>query len=373
MKAHVCRHAWGAEAIEDRQLVGDDRDSFERHAATCAICTREIAALAHLRETMRACGNAPPRAIDLRRMRVAVLQGAHRERPSGATRARAAVAMAAAVAVIALLVWGTAGRLWNRPSSRNPPAMAGSVSDPSFEVANVSGAVVTRESSGGVARPKLTDGEAAFHVEHLVAGQRFLLELPDGEIEVHGTRFVVRVRSGRTESVEVTEGSVSLRMHDGQEQLLRAGDRWKLPASAVGMVMPSSSLVATPSTPSPVVAPEMKPPVSGASTGSRHTASASPTSTRISLPRAEANERFEAAVAAFRSGHFADADRLLGAFARDYPSDARCEDTSFLRAVSRSRLGDAAGAADLARAYLARYPQGLRRHEAERLAGSVSP
>lgn len=40
----------------------------------------------------------------------------------------------------------------------------------------------------------------------------------------------------------------------------------------------------------------------------------------------------------------------------------------FLRAVARSRLGDRGGGAALARAYLAAFPHGLRRREAEELA-----
>jgi hypothetical protein len=39
-----------------------------------------------------------------------------------------------------------------------------------------------------------------------------------------------------------------------------------------------------------------------------------------------------------------------------------------LRAVGRARSGDRTGAAALARAYLERFPQGMRRREAESLS-----
>jgi TolA-binding protein len=72
-------------------------------------------------------------------------------------------------------------------------------------------------------------------------------------------------------------------------------------------------------------------------------------------------------MAAFRRGDYAAADRSLAEFSRQAPHDPRAEDATFIRAVARSRLGDARGAAALARNYLTRYPNGLRRSEAERI------
>jgi TolA-binding protein len=72
-------------------------------------------------------------------------------------------------------------------------------------------------------------------------------------------------------------------------------------------------------------------------------------------------------MAAFDGGDFGQAEQRLLAFEREHPADARVEDALFLRAVARARRGDAEGAAVLARAYLARYPGGFHRAEAERL------
>jgi TolA-binding protein len=80
-----------------------------------------------------------------------------------------------------------------------------------------------------------------------------------------------------------------------------------------------------------------------------------------------ANDRFAAAMATFQAGSYGQADSLLASFTRDFPGDARTEDASFLRAVAHARLGDRKGAAILARAYLAVFPSGLRRKEAEAL------
>jgi TolA-binding protein len=72
-------------------------------------------------------------------------------------------------------------------------------------------------------------------------------------------------------------------------------------------------------------------------------------------------------MSAFGAGDFGKAERLFAAFERAHPADARVEDATFLRAGARARRGDAAAAQAIARDYLHRYPNGLRRAEAERL------
>jgi TolA-binding protein len=79
-------------------------------------------------------------------------------------------------------------------------------------------------------------------------------------------------------------------------------------------------------------------------------------------------DSFAEGIAAFRSGRYNEANKLLQAFLGKNPSDPRTEDAAFLLAVSRARLGDAHGAAVLAREYLRRFPNGLRRPEAESLS-----
>ena len=73
------------------------------------------------------------------------------------------------------------------------------------------------------------------------------------------------------------------------------------------------------------------------------------------------------AMAAFAAGYFGNAERLLAAFERAHPADARVEDATFLRAVARARRGDLTTARAIADEYLRRYPNGLRRAEAERM------
>ena len=88
---------------------------------------------------------------------------------------------------------------------------------------------------------------------------------------------------------------------------------------------------------------------------------------RNAPPASVPESGFAAGVAAFRRGEYAAAERLLADFSQNAGGDARREDAAFLRAVARSRQGDARGAAGLAASYLKSFPNGLRRTEAERL------
>jgi hypothetical protein len=103
---------------------------------------------------------------------------------------------------------------------------------PKFQIANIENALFESKREGGTVRSSLTRGVAAFHVEPLGPGQRFLVALPDGEVEVHGTLFVVRIDGGRTQSVEVSEGTVELRLQGRAKMLLSDGQRW--PAAGSG-------------------------------------------------------------------------------------------------------------------------------------------
>jgi outer membrane protein assembly factor BamD (BamD/ComL family) len=73
-------------------------------------------------------------------------------------------------------------------------------------------------------------------------------------------------------------------------------------------------------------------------------------------------------MSAFSAGDYGRAEQLFVSFEQQHAADARVEDTLFLRALARSRRGDADGSRAIARDYLRRYPNGLRRQEAQRLA-----
>jgi len=269
--------------------------------------------------------------LERARLRARILREANARLVSSRARRAPWLALAAVVVAAAAVVWFIRER--PRPA---PIAVA-----PKFDVATNDGAVWRTHTDGAVATIELIDGTATFVVPHLEPAQRFLVTLPDGEVEVRGTRFDVVVSSGSTRSVTVREGRVVLRRLGEDELVLRAGDHWsRIDAPPVDSVPAAPTLSASTRRPRAPAAPSSA-------------------------------TRFEEAMAAFRSADYARADSLFARFAAEFPADARCEDAAFLRAVARSRVGDKDGAASLARAYLAAYPTGLRRVEAQRLVDAA--
>lgn len=332
-----CSRNWQAEAHVDGRLDPSERASFERHAEGCRECQDELASLRALVERIAALPVPERTELERRRQRTELQRRAHQALVTRAPATNLRLAFAAVLVVCLSIVTVFALR---RPKA------------PAFEVVDLAQAEWSLESRDATSRVKLRGGTASFHVEHLQGGARFVVELPDGRIEVRGTRFVVNVVLGHTRSVVVTEGTVLLQV-PGFDGLLQAGERW--PAVSAPPPSASTTIVdAAPATlPSASIAPA---PVSSPSS------IASPSKP---LP----GPRFADAMTAFSSGDYARADQLFAGFVRDFPGDARAEDAMFLRAESRSRLGDKAGAALLARRYLDSYPNGLRRPEAKRLAG----
>lgn len=345
MTATKCKRAWEAEAMEDGRLVGELRDAFVRHAATCRDCARERAALDAIRGAIADLREPSAPALQRRRLRAEVLRNANdalvlqdpwwRARPY-----RLALAGVVAIVALVLVVGRFARNEGPRPrAATNEPAH--------FDVADVRDADWRSERDGLVTRMSLRRGTVAVHVETLKPGQRFIMTLPDGELEVHGTRFTVRADDGRTQDVEVTEGIVALRIHGRPERRLQRGDRW------VREVAASTSTTAP---------PPPAPPAAASPPAITHPLSSSSANTSGG---GNGSSDFALAMAAFSGGAYAEADDRLGAFIARHPADPRSEDAAFLRAVSRARMGDRAGAAARARAYLRSYPNGLRRHEAE--------
>jgi hypothetical protein len=375
--APTCSRTWQAEAAEDRRLSEADRASFERHVATCAVCERAVRELVCLRSLGADVTESSPlehrRARNelLRRANELTLGAAHRFRWHGLAVALAALALAlgAGVGLRALA-----------------PAKRAAAAEPTYELIASPGAEWSALERGSTLRLAAKRGHFELSVRHLGPLQRFILVLPDGELEVQGTRFVVDVDGTRTLGVVVEEGRVALRLRgsDRAPVLLRAGERFAAAgASAVASVTPSAAASATPSaapsaTPLAASPPELPAPPATPSLERSSSAGNQPQAPELS-PRASAESRpdagdddargveFTQAMAAFSAGNYGQAERRLLAFAARYPSDLRAEDATFLGAVASSRRGDQESARALARKYLERYPHGLRRVEAERL------
>lgn len=350
-----CKRAWEAEAVEDGRLIGELRDAFLRHAATCQDCSQERATLDAIRGAVKELVEPTAPALQRRRLRAEVLRNANDVlvRQSswyvGSGVRPAAVAFAGVLA-IAVLVFAL-GRF---PHDDAPRPITAVVGPARFDVANVQDADWRTEQDGAITRVVFRHGTASIHVEPLGPGQRFLMSLPDGELEVHGTRFNVHVDGRGTADVEVTEGVVALRLRGQPERRLGRGERWgRTPLAPASGTEVATVPAASTGTPSPGAVPS---------------SSASSRSRSAGAPSASGTSEFALAMNAFSSGSYAEADERLGTFIARHPGDPRSEDAAFLRAVSRVRLGDHDGASLRAKAYLRSYPNGLRRNEAEAIA-----
>ncbi len=207
---------------------------------------------------------------------------------------------------------------------------------------------------------RLMGGSIDLHVAKLAAGQRFLVDTTDSEVEVRGTMFRVEVVDARASCgggivtrVAVSEGVVVVR-HAGTESRVAAGETW--PAGCVASADAAARL-------SDASAPGHAP------RGAHASANASP---GRASDLAGQNDLFADGK---RAWHRGDAAAALGAFDQllaRYPGGPLAESAFVERMrVLRSMAPESARAA--ARDYLARYPGGYARPEAEALLSPASP
>lgn len=357
---------WKAAALEDRRLDGADRASFEHHAARCADCRAELAALKELHSEARALPLTDLSRFEHARERAALLErasgGAARRAPLPLPRAAVLLAVVACVVAISAMVL-------HRRSSSSTSSTRASIEPttdlaeaPRYEVIESPRAMLRAHSEGPFVRVDLADGSAAFHVDRLAKDQQFVVSLPDAEIEATGARFQASVTLGRTRGVTVTEGNVVLRRAGEQAITLREGEGWQradeLPAAALAprspLAMSSAGSASAESSAAATARSRARPPPAALETP--HVA-----------PRTAASSKYDAAISSFVHGSYAKADGELLEFVREFPEDDRCEDAAWLAAVARRRMGDMDGARARARSYLDAYPQGLRRPEAQHI------
>lgn len=365
-----CARAWQAEAIEDDRLSSAERASFERHLATCRTCTLEVRRLARLRAAGAGLPSAENTPLEHRRQRIELLRRANDRLVRGASPRQRAI-VAAALATLA--VSGAAVASWSAsrtsPAETTPSALATASAPasphdevPTFRIATSEDAPWYSVESGSTVRVSVARGRFELTVDKLKAGQRFFVDLPDGELEVKGTRFELDLDGQRTRSVRVFEGRVALRIRGEDPRTLDASESFtsdttvSATAAAAGD-RPPSTASSRPSAPMPT------PPASPASPDTLP-----PASSRPAAEGTTAGADLAAALAAFSAGDYENAEALFRAFEAKHPGDARVEDAAFSIAVARARRGDASGARTAARDYLRRYPTGFRRQEALHLA-----
>lgn len=363
-KAGECSRLWEVDAFREGRLGERDAESFERHARTCAPCGTKLARDEELGRLARELPErGEPTPLALRRLRARVL----RDAAAGGTsapgtswwsgRRAAAVSVVAAAAVLAIVVGsrhgtgrheGVAGGAAASTASAPVVATESAAGVPpqvyAGSVAELGDARWTQTREAGEERVALVGGSVRVHVRRQEAGERFLVSLPDGEIEVRGTTFDVSVAAGTTTRVHVDEGVVALRLSGRDEVRLSAGDTWTAaPAQPVAVTPPLARARPARS----VAAP----------------AESAPAPTPVD----EGESAYAAAVALLRDGRNAEAAAAFQAFVIAHPQAAQAEDASYLEAVALARAGRVDAAALAAEQHLARFPGSFHRREAEAL------
>jgi TolA-binding protein len=346
-----CTRLWEIDPYRDGRLGEKDARSFERHLRACSACSGQLERDERLRELARALPDADPGELPLRRLRARVMRDAATGdvRP-GRPRGWRLAATAAVVLV------GLGG--WAAVASRHVPTVT-SVTSVTVATASGAGAPSPTESpgavlvtetlagtvvasagsrwsqkrGGGVEEIAFEDGSLHMHVRPLAAGERLVVVLPDGELEVRGTTFDVDVTQGATTRVHVDEGVVELRLRGQTLRRLQATETWVATAPTASRQLPP-----------------LAPPA--------HTAASEP------VAAADGIGGYSAAMELLRGGRNDEAAAAFHAFALSQPRAPQAEDASFLEAVALARAGriDAAGLA--AEHHLASYPGSFHRKEA---------
>ena len=190
---------------------------------------------------------------------------------------------------------------------------------------------------------RLNAGWIDLHVAKLADNQKFLVDTPDSEVEVRGTRFRVTLAradascgNGTTTRVVVTEGVVVVR-HANVESRVAAGEQW--PA---GCVPPSASMSSA--------AGRAQESSGGASLGNSSLA--------------EQNDLFGEALAHKRRGEVTLALASFERFVDQYPASALAE-SAIAERMRLLRSSSSPRAAQAAKRYLTAYPNGFAHGEAE--------
>jgi hypothetical protein len=253
--------------------------------------------------------------------------------------------LAAALAVVAV---GAAGRLGSRTLEESGPArergsravapsgaekqdlvVASASADPyAGHVVASSDARWSQRREGELETVALESGRVALRVRPQRIGERFLVSLPDGELEVRGTAFEVDVEGGSTRAVVVSEGAVDLRLEGRESVRLEAGASWP-PPSAVPAPAPPAETRAARESPAPREA-----------------------------------DGYAVAMGLLRGGHNEEAAAAFHAFAQAHRGAPQAEDASFLEAVALARAGRSDAAALSAERHLAAFPRSFHRRDA---------
>jgi ferric-dicitrate binding protein FerR (iron transport regulator) len=192
------------------------------------------------------------------------------------------------------------------------------------------------------------------------ASEHFIVQTTDTEIEVRGTRLRVVVGADRTSAcgeslvtrVTVSEGWATVRS-GGREIKLVSGDEWRTTCPVTKQALGSE--MARRVSPSPAAVSAL--------------ALAVPAPAPSSLDGQ--NELFSAAMRAKRGGRTGDALDLFAQFLYEYP-DSPLVESAMVQRMRLAAAEDPTWAMTIATRYLARFPDGYARIEAQEIVDNLA-
>ncbi len=352
MKQRGCARQWEVEAARDHRLDGDALRAAEEHRARCASCLREHASLEALSSRLRELGSAKDE-VALRRSRNAVMERASRPGDLATRSLRKPVlglALVGCVACASFVAWPSLR------AARTPVTITAS-----------EGASFSRTIEPHLDRVRLDDGALSFDVSAHVDGRRFVVAVPDGEIEDLGTRFRVVTRAGRTEEISVEDGAVTFRRPGHPDLPLRAGERFRYEAAA-SPAPPSAAPIPEPFPAAPIPEPFPAAPAPAPSAVlpvPRPVACVE--APLLPRPRSAAPRAVPVEPSPRRAEPAPALPRVDAARSR-LSAEERAEDEAYLVVVALLRERRHEEAKVAARAYIGRFPSGLRRREMDVIA-----
>jgi TolA-binding protein len=346
--SRACGQAWKADALDDGTLPASDAASFEIHVRGCEECRARVRLDRRLHTLAAELPIARPLELPLHRIRARILSDAREEKRRRTPRWRLA-GMAAGLLLLTLALTLAIG-LRRRSRSvllPNEPLAATVTAAP--------GAEWSQARHENLETVELTRGELWIVVRKQTEGERFVVDLPDGQLEVRGTTFDVVADAHSTQHVHVVNGRVELRLLGRAVVELSAGQTWEAmapePSSPTPAAVDSSASSASPSSSSRP--PPLPHPVSSATPG-------------------DESRDYEAAMNLYRAGRYSEAADGFHRFAERYRDSAFLEDTTFLEALSLTKAGHADAGAVAAARHLAEFPRSFHVKEASVLVARAA-
>jgi ferric-dicitrate binding protein FerR (iron transport regulator) len=244
--------------------------------------------------------------------------------------------------------------------------------------------------AGATKRFTLLRGAVRVRVRKLRSEERFVIDTPEAEVAVHGTRFrVTRAEAvpgtptgtdpsrcaggGASTMVSVSEGVVSV-AGAGSEVRLLPGETWSspCPTSAARTSWDGDSAVASAAPASASAGTRPRPDRERRRWLPRRHRDAAPPSPSPSQLAAQ-NDLFVAAARARRQGHPSQALELFERFVETYPDSSLLESAQVQRMRLLRTSGTPGAAAQAATRYLGEFPDGFARTEAEQVLGIAGP